>query len=200
MDFTKHLSRLVLTYEQSNTLKELGCDFPSQFYWGRIISSKSIKTQLMSRTIFNGFVAMQSISLKLGEGECFAYTAEEISNLLPKKIVVDNLIFSLIIQKNDWHGNPEAFVAEYMDTSLRILLKSKGYTLCDCLGNLAIEYFKYKIDEKISKPNPPEKCIENEWGTIRRKVKNMRKNGLSYREISQKLNVSLGFIFKWSNR
>lgn len=198
MDCTKHLSKLVLSYEKSLELKKLGCDIPSQFYWGLIPVGDTIKTQLLTRTVFDGLIATESIGVQLGEGECFAHTAEELSDLLPKKIIFDDTWYSLIIEKYEWYGHEKSFTSGYVDSRGRRLFSAEGYNLTDCLGSLAIERFGLRSEMKTQKPQSPEQCIDKEWRPVRREIKTLISQGYSYRKISKKLGVSLGFISKWN--
>jgi len=145
MKKTQHFVKNYLTdYHQSKSLKDLNFSKKSLFYYGIINGDKRI----LSSFKLKGLEVEEEIGVMLGIGECYAYTAEDLIDFLPKRLdFKDNSEASLIITKNEWAGNPKSVICYYEKHNRLMtdkIYESSGITAVQAIAELTIKLLKHR--------------------------------------------------------
>lgn len=141
----------------STKLKKLGVSQDTAFFWirpnhqeihvlGSVYHTESIKSVVLHH---------KTNVFDLGDDEYSAFTAEELLDLMPKRLRIGKQQYApLFIEKNEWIGHTDAYRCFYLSNSFgirskagsktkteerilaTILIEAQGHTLVIALANL----------------------------------------------------------------
>ena len=138
-------------------LKELGISQNTAFFWIRPDMTGKYELGSIFQSEGNNSVVLNETTdnFRLGAAEYSAFTAEELIDLMPKRLRIGKQQYApLFIEKNEWIGHTDAYRCFYLSNSFgirskagsktkteerilaTILIEAQGHTLVIALANL----------------------------------------------------------------